>query len=235
MSSTIDVAGSTTSLPLTHRSARSSRFRKGVTIFAVAAAIVSVIAVLGVRYWPFSEHAVKQDLAGASDSTVTIRGYHPTYFPVPGCVLKGVEFRHGRRQFEIITIDQLRIEGSYPGILTRHVPRITAIGARVLIPPFGAGVQFHSQHSNLVVDELVANGTKVEFESADARQRHLVFDAHEAWLRNVRWGSPIQYKLKLHNPTPPGEISVQGNFGPWADGHPQDTPISGTYIFEHAD
>jgi hypothetical protein len=206
-----------------------------MTIFAVAAAILCVVAALCVKYWPFSEHAVEEDLAEASDSTVTIRGYHPTYFPIPGCVLEGVEFRHARRRFEIIAIDKLRIEGSYPGVLTRHVPRITGIGARVLVPPFGAGVQFHSQHSNLVVDELVANGAKVEFEPADTRQRHLVFDLHEALLRNVRWGSSIQYRLKLHNPNPPGEISAKGNFGAWADGHPEDTPISGTFTFEHAD
>jgi hypothetical protein len=235
MSSTIDVAGSTTSLPPIHRSPAGQRWRIRIAIFVVVAAtILSVVAVLCVKYWPFSEQAVRQDLAEASDSTVTIRGYHPTYFPTPGCVLEGVEFRHGHRQFEIIAIDKLRIEGSYPGVLTRHVPRITAIGARVLIPPFGAGVQFHSQHSNLVVDELVANGAKVEFETADHR-RSLVFDVHEALLRNVRWGSPIQYQLKLHNPSPPGEISVKGNFGAWADGHPQDTPISGIFTFEHAD
>lgn len=236
MSSTIDVAGSTTSFPSTHRSPASSRLRKGIAISAVAAAmILCVAALLCVKYWPFSERAVQQDLAEASDSTITVHGYHPTYFPIPGCVLEGVEFRHGSRQFEIITIDKLRIEGSYPGVFKRHVPRITAIGVRVLIPPFGAGVQFHSQHSNLVVDELVANGAKVEFEPADAHQRPLVFEVHEAVLRNVRWGSPIQYQLKLHNPNPPGEISVKGNFGAWADGHPQDTPISGAFTFEHAD
>lgn len=236
MSSTIDVAGSTTSLLSSHRSPPGSRFRKGVGIFAVvAAAILCVVAVLCVKYWPFSEHAVEQNLAEASDSTVTIRGYHPTYFPIPGCVLEGVEFRHGRRQFEIIAIDKLRIQGSYRAIFTRHVRRINAIGARVLIPPFGAGVQFHSQHSDLVVDELVANGAKVEFEPADASQKHLVFDVHEALLRNVRWGRPIQYRLKFHNPNPPGEISVEGDFGAWADGHPEDTPLSGAYTFEHAD
>jgi AsmA-like C-terminal region len=236
MASTFRVASPTSPTPSPHGSLPPSGVRKGVVIIIVAVAtILLIIAILCIKYWPFSEKAVLQDLAEASDSTVTIRRYHPTYFPVPGCVLEGVEFRHGPHQFEIIAIDKLRIQGSYMGVLTGHVPRVTAIAARVLIPPFGAGVQFHSQHSNLVVDELVANGTKVEFESSDAQRRPFLFDVHEALLRHVRWGSPIEYRMELHNPNPPGEIAVTGQFGPWADGHPQDTPLSGTYTFEHAD
>jgi len=201
---------------------------------AVVAAIVCVAAILAIRYWPFSEKAVRQDLAEASDSTVTIGSYHASYFP-PGCTLEGVEFRHGAKQLKLITIQKLVIEGSYSGIFRRHVPRITAIGARVYVPPSG-GAQFHSQHSKLVIDELVANGTGVEFISADPRHSpSLVFDIHEATLRAVHWGSPIPYRLKFHNPNPPGEIAVEGKFGGWTDGHPQDTPLSGAYSFDHAD
>jgi hypothetical protein len=200
----------------------------------VCLGILVVVAVLGAKYWPFSENAVREDLAEASDTTVTIRSYHPTYFP-PGCTLEGIEFRHGKNNFKLITINKLLVEGSYLGIIRRHVPRITAIGARVFVPPFGGNIQFHSQHSTIVVDELIANGTGVEFIPGDRNTRSLVFDVHEALLRSVRWGSPIQYRLKFHNPNPPGEISVEGKFGAWTDGHPQDTPMSGTYDFEHAD
>jgi hypothetical protein len=33
-------------------------------------------------------------LQESSDSTVTVRSFHRTYFPSPGCVLEGVEFHH---------------------------------------------------------------------------------------------------------------------------------------------
>jgi len=236
MSSTIDMAGSTTSRPSNDRSRPSSRLRTIVLVAAVVAVTsLCIVAFLFAKYWPFSERAIQRDLAEASDSSVIIGGYHPTYFPIPGCVLDRVEFRHGPQQLEIITIDKLRIQGSYGGVFTRHVPRITATGARVLVPPLGTRLQFHSQHSNLVVDELGANGTKVEFEPADAHKKPVVFDVHEALLRNVRWGSPIEYRLKFHNPNPPAEMSVEGNFGAWTNGHPEDTPLSGNYAFEHAD
>lgn len=233
--SSIDVVGPRTSTRDAHRSETRAKLRKTLLIVAlVAAAVLCVAAVLCAKYWPFSEKAAREDLAEAADSNVTIRSYHPTYFP-PGCILEGIEFRHGANQFRLITIDKLIIEGSYFGILTHHVPRITAAGAHIFIPPFGANTKFHSEHSTLVVDELVANGTKVEFTSDDPAKHPLFFDVHEAWLRSVRWGSPIRYRLKFHNPNPSGEISAQGDFGPWADGHPQDTRMSGTYTFEHAD
>lgn len=235
MSSSIDVVRSGTSLRAIDRFLARSRVRRAILAGAVITVVLALAgAVISVMYWPFSEKAVREDLAQASDSTVVIRSYHPTYFP-PGCTLEGVEFRHGSNRFKLITINKLVVEGSYLGILTRHVPRITAIGARVFIPPFGGHVQFHSQHSKLVIDELVANGTGVEFTSADPGKGSLVFDVHEALLRAVRWGHPIRYRLKFHNPNPPGEIFAEGNFGAWADGHPQDTPMSGTYAFEHAD
>jgi len=236
MSSSAGVAGPRTSVKVSERTQASSKFRKWVLILAGALVIIaSVAAVLCRKYWPFSEKAVQEDLVEASDSTVTIRGYHPTYFPSPGCVLDGVEFRHGADHFKLITIDKLIIEGSYSGILTQHVPRITSVGARIFIPPFGSKTEFHSQHSQLVVDQLVANGTLVEFESAKPQKHPLVFEVHQDLLSSVRWGSPIQYRLKLRNPDPPGELAVEGKFGAWADGHPQDTPMSGAYTFDHAD
>lgn len=232
MSSITGIAGCRTS---TRGAERSVAVRKALIVTASSLAIiVALLAVLSVKFWPFTEKEVREDLAEAADSTVTIRSYHPTYFP-PGCTLEGVDFRHGANQFKFITIEKLVVEGSYAGILTRHVPQVTAVGARVFIPPFGENMKFHSQHSQIVVDQLTANGTAVEFLSAETQKKPLRFDVHEAVLGDVRWGSPLQYHLKFHNPSPPGEIAVAGKFGAWADGHPQDTPLSGAYTFDHAD
>jgi len=202
---------------------------------ALLALLVGAGILLGSKFWPFSEKSVIEDLAEASDSTVTVRSYHPTYFPVPGCVLEGIEFRHGKNHFRLITIERMRIEGSYAGIFTRHVPRITAERAQVFIPPFGSNEIFHSQHSKLVVDTLIANGSFLSFLPGEKNKQPTRFDVHDALFTGVRWGSPITYRLKFRNPNPPGEIAVSGKFGPWADGHHEDTPLSGTYKFDQAD
>jgi hypothetical protein len=209
--------------------------RRAIILSIVAACIVAcAVAVLWSRIWPFTETSVVQDLAEASDSAVTIRTSHRTYFPIPGCILEGVEFHHGNDNWNLITIDKLTIEGSYSGILRRRVPRVRIEGGHVFVPPFGSNVTFQTQHSKLEVDEIVANGT-VEFASSDPKGQSLRFKVYEALLHNVRWGSPLGYELKLHNPEPPGEITTHGKFGAWTTGHPGDTPISGEYTFDHAD
>jgi hypothetical protein len=216
---------------------RSIHFRLGRKIIYVLIGVLVLIgaaAVFYVKFWPFSREAVLQDLREASDSTVTAQSYHPTFFP-PGCVLYGLEFHHGPKHFKLIEIQKLRVKGSYFGMLRGHVPRIIADGAHVFIPAFGTKESFNTKHSTTVVDELVANGSFVEFEPKQAHELPFRFDVHEATFRGIRWGSPIAYHLKFHNPNPPGEISADGKFGPYSKDYPDKTPFSGSYTFAHAD
>ena len=217
----------------------SPRFTLGRTVAIISivavCVVVCVAALLASRFWPFSERAILEDLAEASDNTVTVRTSHRTYFPVPGCVLEDIQFDHGPNTWTLITIDKLTIEGSYLGILTQHVPRVTVEGGHVYVPPFGTNVPFKTQHSKVVVEEIVATGAVVEFSPDDPQKQPLRFEVSDAVLHDVRWGSPIKYELKVHNPKPPGEIVTHGQFGAWTTGRPGETPMSGEYTFDHAD
>jgi len=208
--------------------------RGKIIVLVVAVVILCLVALLYSKIWPFSRESVIENLEEASDSIVTLQNFHRTYFP-PGCVLEGVEFRHNGDRTRLFTIDRVVVEGSYIGMLRHHVSLVNAVGAKIFIPPFGSNIVFKTEHSNIVVDQMVANGSFVEFESNDPHKKALRFDVHEALLSVVRWGSPIGYSLKFHNPEPPGELAVQGKFGGWTTGHPYDTPLSGEYNFEHAD
>ncbi len=220
---------------ITRRS--SSGLKRHHKILIVGAVIFIALCVVGfvyIRILPFSEQAILKELSEASDSQVTARGYHRTHFPSPGCVLERVEFHKGPQHFMLVSIDKLVIKGTYLGLLRQHVHHINAIHAHIFIPPFGTNFTFHTEHSNVVVEELIANGALVEFAPKKPNDKPFVFDVHEALLSNIRWGTPIQYRLKFFNPEPPGEISVAGQFGAWAEGHPNDTPISGQYSFDKA-
>ncbi len=106
--------------------------------------VVLVLLVLGGaaffwrRYWPFERQPVIEDLQEAGDSHVTIRDFHRTYFPYPGCVLEGVVFtRGGNSPNPLITIEKLTIQSSYLKILRSHVSRITRGRHAYLYPGFG--------------------------------------------------------------------------------------------------
>jgi hypothetical protein len=208
--------------------------RKAIIFLIAFACLICFAAVFYVKFWPFSREAVLQDLKEATDSEVKAQSYHPTFFP-PGCVLYGLEFYHGPHHLKLIEIQKLRVRGGYLAMLRRHVPRIIADGAHVFVPAFGSNETFNTQHSNTVVDELIANGSFVEFEPKEPHKEPFRFNVQEARFTGLQWASPLSYHLKFHNPTPPGEISADGKFGPWTKNHPEQTPFSGDYTFQHAD
>jgi len=51
----------------------------------------------------------------------------------------------------------------------------------------------------------------------------------------IRAGSIMHFEAELTNPRPVGIIHSTGNFGPWRDQDPGETPILGEYRFDHAD
>jgi hypothetical protein len=235
------LAGRTAPSPKEEKTTPNSprQFWSGRTFIALVAVILVCVAIcLAVfwnQYWPFTEKAILEDLKEASDSTVTVRKAHRTYFPFPGCVLEGLVFHHGPDKWNLITVEKLTIEGSYSGILTKRVPRIRAEGGHVIVPPLGSNVTFNTQHSNLVVEEIVADGAVIEFAAKDSSKKPLHFEVQHAVLNDVQWGKAIDFDLKFHNPEPPGEIATRGKFGAWTTGRPGETPISGEYTFEQAD
>ena len=227
-------------LPETTSQAPAVRAQKtsgpGKAILVVLAGVICVAALIGASLWPFSQARVLQNLREASDSEIAVRNFRRTYFPYPGCVLEGVTFQHGTPQnHPLISADKVIIEGTYGGILAKRIHRITAEGVRIAIPPLGTGQDFHTTPSELTVEEFVANGATVEFESFDSAKEPLRFDIHEAFLQNIAPSGPFNYRVKVRNPEPPGELSVQGKFGGWNHNDAGQTPLSGQYTFEQAD
>jgi hypothetical protein len=201
-----------------------------------AALLVSAAAILWIRFWPFEENSVIQDLQEGSDSRVQVQAFHVMYFPQPGCTLNGIVFVHANdAAHPLITIDKLTIQGSYLTMLARHVSRITAEGLHILIPPFGSGQAFHTRRSTISIGEIVANGAILEFAGHDSTKPPLRFDIHQASLRDVGWNGALTYRVRVHNPEPPGEVTADGKFGVWDQNNPAQTTISGKYKFEHAD
>jgi hypothetical protein len=214
-------------------SPRTTRSRK---ILLITAAALCGLVVTAASFWPYARRNVLQELRQGSGMQVQAQNFRRVYFPFPGCVIENVAFTDGSGLARpLVTIDRLTIRGSYVGILTRHVSRITVDGMKVFIPPFGTEEKFSTQPSKTVIDQFVANGSSIEFASRDPNKPPLRFDIHEAVLRNVGWKEEISYQARVRNPEPPGEVTASGKFGEWNRNDPGATPISGDYTFEQAD
>jgi len=87
--------------------------------------------------WPFSRNAVVKEMEDESFSKVAVGAFHGTYFPRPGCVLEHVVFQHNPKAGTppLMTIERIRIEGSFAGLFRQHVNRIAAVAFRS-VPPY---------------------------------------------------------------------------------------------------
>lgn len=219
-------------------SGRGGRARFGRTALLLLISAVTVVGVafsLAIHYWPFEEKQVLEDLQEVSDSQVRVQSFRRIYFPHPGCVLGGVVFIHGGNAAKpLIKIDRLTMQSTYLGILRHHVSLVDAERMIVSIPPFGTGQSFHAQRSTIAVGEIIANGAILDFASRDPHKPPLRFDIHEVSLRDVGGKGPLTYRVKVHTPEPPGEVTATGKFGVWNDSDPAETPVSGEYKFEKA-
>jgi AsmA-like C-terminal region len=202
-------------------------------LFAVVLVITFIIVGLN---WPFTKAAVTKSLEQASSSQVEITGFHGTYFPHPGCVAEKVIFRRtsGSTTPPLITISRLIIQSSYLGLLAKRITRIVADGMTVFIPAQPSAEKFSSS-SHATIDELVANNSTLEFESRVPGKQPTRFAIHELRLREIAEGRAVTFHVSLTNPEPPGEITANGKLGPWRLGKTSQTPVSGEYVFEHAD
>jgi len=216
-----------------------SKMRKPVLLSALSIVVALAAAVLFLMWhWPFSREAVLKDLEEASMSKVHIGAFHGTYFPRPGCVLERVTFQHNPKPGTppLITIERLRIEGTFPGLFTRHLRRIRADGLHVLIPPRDSGEQFQAPaRSTFVIDELIADAAILEAVSRDPEKQPLKLLFHSFSLSNVGSHGPASFRAKLSNSKPPGEITTTGTFGPWNPKDIGQVTVAGDYLFEQAD
>lgn len=211
-----------------------SRWFKVGALFSLA--LVLAVAVVS-RFWPFRREAVLQLLEEASDSKVTLGSFHQTYFPRPGCVLERVFFQHNPKSgtSPLITVERIRIEGSFAGMFAKHVKIILVEGLHVLIPPLGSEHFKTPPRSSIVIDSLVADGAMLEIALRRVGSLPLKFAFAGFTISDVGGNGPASFRAKISNPEPPGEISTSGKFGPWNPDDVGKTPVSGEYHFEHAD
>lgn len=87
----------------------------------------------------------------------------------------------------------------------------------------------------VIIDEIIADGTRLALLPKDDDKAPLIFDIHKLKLTTAGPGVAMKYDAELTNAKPPGLIHAKGSFGPWVAGEPAQSAIHGDYTFDDAD
>lgn len=88
---------------------------------------------------------------------------------------------------------------------------------------------------DLIFEEVVADGTKLEVLPRDPGKEPLDFDIYKLSLSSAGARNPMHYTAQLRNAKPPGMIDAHGDFGPWDAEDPGQSAVTGAYHFANAD
>jgi len=87
----------------------------------------------------------------------------------------------------------------------------------------------------IIVDRFVCDQAQLIINTPRSDKPPLEFDIESLKMTSIGSGQPMHFEANLTNPKPVGHIVSTGLFGPWLPDSPRETPVSGTYTFEHAD
>ena len=153
----------------------------------------------------------------------------------------------------LISIEHFAAEGTFGGLLKRHVALVTLDGLDIEIPPdrnrsvdkgdeeTGRAERRPDETSRggaartLVIDELKSVGDKLAIIPAEAGKGPKVWNIHDLHMTSVSLDRAMPFEATLTNAVPPGDIVTRGSFGPWQSPEPGATPLEGTFTFDHAD
>src|SRR5579864_5216436 len=173
----------------TTREHRHGKVRKVLlTTAAIVVLLLIAAAIVAHHYWPFTESAVRADLASDASANVRFGSFHQKYFP-PGCVAENVVFQRDNSTEPLITIRRLTIRSYFGGMLHNHVSLVRAEGMQVTL----AGSDFAQNNSNgqqSTVDHLVADDAVLEIRRVDS-QGNLRFVFHKFTMKNLGGTGPV--------------------------------------------
>jgi hypothetical protein len=126
---------------------------------------------------------------------------------------------------------------------TTRVVSVRVRGLHVNIPPKGErGVAMPDDPKRrgqpvmgIAVDTIECTDAKVVIETSEPEKKPLEFAIARLVLTDVGLKKPFNYEAVLVNPRPVGQVRSTGQFGPWQDDNPRDTPLDGGYEFTDAD
>ena len=206
-----------------------------VVLFA-AAGLAAVFA----RPW-LHARALRM-LRARFEGQVEIDDFHIEFFPLPRVTGSKIVIRHhGRTDVPpLIEIPEFTASASLVGLFERpvHLHSVHLKGLTIHFPPKeqrGKATDSKPKDMPVLIDELVSENAELDMMPGNPEKPTHQFLIHQLVMHNLGRGRPAPFEAYLKNAAPPGEIHVQGDFGPWQPDDPRTTPVSADYTFSNAD
>jgi uncharacterized protein involved in outer membrane biogenesis len=122
-------------------------------------------------------------------------------------------------------IAQVRVSG-----LRIHLPSKSERGS---VPHLGRSDRQH--RIEIEIGEMQVQNAILTLGTDKPGKVPLQFDISRLQLTSIGAGRPMKFHALLTNPKPIGQIDSTGEFGPFQQESPGDTPVQGVYSFNHAD
>lgn len=215
----------------------------GVLIGAIAAVVIAIVA--SVRALEPTMHEwVVSNLSKALDSEIELGEVHVRWIPLQ-LHAHDLTVRHrGRTDIPpLIVVKKFIVDLKPSDLQSSTIDRVWVDGLEVNIPPKdpttgkrpmpgASGDSGDTEHSGLIIRELIATNTKMTIVPATANKEPKVWDVYALDLKNLRAGEQATFKASVNNPIPEGKIEASGKFGPWQKVEPGTTAIAGEYTFD---
>jgi hypothetical protein len=208
----------------------------GLVVLFVATGVGAVLA----RPWLHAR--ALQMLRSRFQGQVEIGDFHITFLPLPRVTGSQIVIRHhGRSDVPpLVEISEFSATASLAGLFERpvHIHSVHLKGLTINFPPKTPGekpAMSKTKDVPVLIDQLSADDAELDMLPSSPEKPVHQFLIHQLVMHRIGRGQPAPFEAYLKNAAPPGEIHVQGNFGPWQPENPRTTPVSAAYTFDHAD
>lgn len=216
-------------------------------IIGIAAGVLVglFVATMALSRAPILRTALVNALNDHLDAQVELDAFEVRTFPTLRIHGDGLRLRLKDQQnpSPFIEARHFEVSGGLFGMLRRQ-RRFTSVeleGLRITIPPRssddkGAGNKaVNTAAGPVIIDHVIARDAQLIIQPKDPAKEPKVWAIHNLALESVGFHRSMPFTATLTNPIPKGEIATKGSFGPWVNGDPGLTPVSGRYSFDHAD
>jgi hypothetical protein len=215
-------------------------------------AIVAGLAVLGLGALAFAANryatkyvreSVLRELRRRFDADVVFASLNVSALPGISVDGRGFVLQRKDRPGFVVRIERLTAGAGLTSILfpPRHVREVHLDGLSIQLPPSTAKPPAPGPRnprrtdSPFIVDEILSDRTTLVILPKNPEKDPLQFDIHRLVMHEVGLDRPADFHATLTNAKPPGEIAVEGKFGPWRTDDAGQTPLAASYNFTGAD